>query len=264
MIVDVGSGNGGPGPYAFNLLNKPILHGWKRNPPGAYFLPSAAPPATLTVPVREISWAFSLTALDSNGRSLVLVDDGGANATGHANVGNLYEITDVIPTNPSRGTINYLTGVCTATFSANVPTTSKIKCHFYPYVASRPQYVNFFQNQFFIYPIPDQAYTISFEAFKYPTAFLKVASPEVSPATISQTPEMKDLWQLLAYGAADKIFADSGDFENLGKYRQLLEEQLRLIQRRTLVQYSAERVSTIYSDQTNFPQYPFNNLLTGF
>ncbi len=126
-----------------------------------------------------------------------------------------------------------------------------------PYVASRPQSVVFYQDQMLLYPIPDQAYTVSFEAYKYPTAFLNDAAGV-------RTPQVNEWWQLLAYGAADKIFADNGDFENLQKFRPLLDEQMLLCTRRTIVQQTSERTATIYTEQTQFPQYPFGNLFSGF
>lgn len=77
-------------------------------------------------------------------------------------------------------------------------------------------------------------------------------------------PQVAEWWQLLAYGAADKIFADAGDFEMMNKFRPLLQEQMNLVLRRSIVQPTSERVATIYTEQTQFPQYPFGNLFTGF
>jgi hypothetical protein len=115
--------------------------------------------------------------------------------------------------------------------------------------------VVFFQDQFILYPVPDQAYTVSFETYKYPTALASALNP---------SPQLQEWWQLLAYGAADKIFADNADFENLEKFRPLLQEQMNLCLRRTIVQQTSERVSTIYTEQSAFPQYPFGNLFSGF
>jgi hypothetical protein len=113
--------------------------------------------------------------------------------------------------------------------------------------------VCFFQDQLILYPIPDQAYTVSIEAFRYPTAL----------AAAGNSPQLNEWWQLLAYGAADKIFADNGDIESLQKFRPLLEEQMKLVQRRSIVQYASERVSTIYSEQTGLFQYPFSGYFGG-
>jgi len=56
----------------------------------------------------------------------------------------------------------------------------------------------------------------------------------------------------------------NADFENLQKFRPLLDEQMNLCLRRTLVQQTSERVATIYTEQAGPPQYPFGNLFSGF
>ena len=43
---------------------------------------------------------------------------------------------------------------------------------------------------------------------------------------------------------ADKFFADNADFENMQKFRPLLEEQMTLIERRSIVQQTSERTAT--------------------
>ena len=261
-IQQVGTGptGGSAGPYTFNLINTPVMPGFKSNPSGAYFLPTAT---TLTYPASSLNWNVIISGKDANGKSVVLVDDGGASATGHTNIGNLYDLSDVnTDAASSRGTINYLTGAITCTFASAIAAGSVINAQYIPYVASRPQSAVFYQDQLILYPVPDQAYTVSLEAYKYPTAFLQVTG--VAPATTNQEPQLREMWQLLAYGAADKIFADNGDIESMMKYRPLLEEQLKLLQRRTIVQYTSERVSTIYTEQAGVPQYPFGNLFSGF
>ena len=135
-----------------------------------------------------------------------------------------------------------------------IPTGNAINVQYIPYVASRPQSVVFFQDQILVYPIPDQAYTVSFESYKYPTVL----------ASSTDDPQLQEWWQMLAYGAADKIFADNADFENLNKFRPLLQEQMRLCQRRTIVQYTSERTATIYTEQSGGMQFPFGNLFGGF
>ena len=258
----IGTGNGTPGPYNFTLTNTPIMPGYKRNPPGAYTFTA---PGASGQPASYLNWNVVISALDGNGTSITLVDNGGSDTDPahipgiHLNTGNLYLPTDpVTDIATSKGTINYINGqVAVTSFATNIPIGNPINVQYVPYVASRPQCALFYQDQIMLYPVPDQAYTVSLEAFKYPTAFL-------SGGAGTQSPQLNELWQLLAYGAADKIFADNGDLENLNKFRPLLEEQLKLVQRRTIVQYTSERVSTIYTEQAGIPQYPFGNLFSGF
>lgn len=254
--------SGTTGPYTGQfLINTPILPGFYPNPPGAY--PDLTV-ATNYIQARFLNWNVLVSALGAPNAtsgispSYSLVDDG---------QGNLFAPTD-LTTNPAdaRGSINYITGainitnfVDSAGGAVTIPAGNAINAQYVPYVASRPQSVVFFQDQFIVYPIPDQAYTISFEAYKYPTAFLSTDNPN------TVTPQLNEWWQLLAYGAADKIFADNGDFENLQKFRPLLQEQMNLCLRRTIVQQTSERVSTIYTEQSQFPQQGgFGNLFSGF
>ena len=205
-----------------------------------------------------------ISGLDANGKSQTLVDDGGCLATGHSNIGQLFNVNDVstdIAT--TKGTIDYITGqvaINAAGFGTPIAPGAAINAQYTPYVASRPRSFCFFQDQLIAYPIPDQAYIVSFEAYKYPTEFLSVP---VGAIIDSQTPQLREMWQLLSYLAADKIFTDCGDVESMSKYRPILDEQMKLVQRRTIVQQTQERVATIYSDASG-NQFPWGNMFGGF
>jgi len=240
----VAVGNGTPGPYTGILTTTYIMQGYKRNPPGAYS-------GSTTVLPRDIIWGILFSGKGVAGTngiapSINLIDDG---------QGNLFDPAD-LNCNPAaaRGTINYITGAFTLTnFASNIDNLQPINAQYVAYRPSRPQSVIYFNNQFMLYPVPDQAYMVSFEAFKYPTSLVNVGD----------TPQLMEWWQLLAYGAADKIFADNADFENMAKFRPLLDEQMRLVQRRTITQYSSERTASIYTEQTQFAQFPFGNMFGG-
>lgn len=246
----IATGTNAVGPYTATLTNLPIMPGFKPNPPGAY-----SDSTVNDIAASNLNWNVLISAVGAPDPtsgitpSISLIDDG---------QGNLFAPTDT-STDPAsrRGTINYITGaVSITTFAAAIPTDNAINAQYIPYVASRPQSAIFFQDQIIVYPVPDQAYTVSFEAYKYPTEFLSTDS--------TKTPQLAEWWQLLAYGAADKIFADNADFENMMKFRPLLDEQMNLVLRRTIVQQTSERVSTIYTEQSQFPQFPFGNLFSGF
>ena len=238
--------------FTGTLTQTPIIPGFKPNPPGAYADPSIT--ANQIAP-SKIQWNVLISAEGTPDatsgitKTYTLIDDG---------KGNLFAPDD--PTsNPinNRGTVNYITGaVNVMAFPITIPSGNAINAQYVPYVASRPQSVVFYQDQFILYPVPDQAYTVSFEVYQYPTAFL------YSQTILS--PQLNEWWQMLAYGAADKIFADSADFENMQRFRPLLEEQMKLSLRRTIVQQTSERTATIYTDQAAFPSYPFGNIFSGF
>jgi len=271
-------GNGTAGPYSFFLYDLPIIPGWKPNSTyGGAYTPSVAyapgVPST-DIPASVINYNVLISGQDANGTSFNLIDDGGSSTilvgtyptSVHSNVGLLFDPNDqsTLPAN-ARGNINYITGevnIFAVGFNGNIAIGNPINVQSIPYVANRPRSVCFFQDQILVYPCPDSAYTVSFEAFQYPTAFLSTASPPVG-ADPASYPQLKELWQLLAYGAADKIFSDAGDLDNMTKYRPLLEEQLKLCQRRTIVQYTSDRVATIYSD-VGGNQFPWGNQFSGF
>lgn len=257
LQAQIATGDGGAD-YTGTLTQTPIMPGFKPKPPGAYVTAGA----TNDIAARYLNWNVLITAEGTaNATSGIapwysLIDDG---------LGNLFAPTQTTVQSGSRcGTINYITGAVSITnfldannVAVNIPSGNPINAQYVPYVASRPQSVVFFQDQFILYPVPDQAYTVSFEAYKLPAAFLNDSSG-------TTTPQVQEWWQLLAYGAADKILTDFGDLETAAKYRPLLDEQMNLVQRRTIVQQTSERSATIYTEQAGPPQYPFGNLFSGF
>jgi hypothetical protein len=137
------------------------------------------------------------------------------------------------------GTVDYLTGAASVTFATSLSSGTVINGHAVYYQPARPWSLLYFNNELTLRPVPDQAYTVTITAYRKPTAALVDAD---------QSPELEQWWELLAYGAALKIFADFGQFEELAKYTNLFENQMTLVQRRTLVQLATQRVPTRYSD----------------
>ena len=240
--------NGSGGTYTTQFLtNNPIIQGFKPNPPGAY-----SNSVVTDIPAKFIIWNVIVygegtpNATSGVTPTYTLVDDG---------QGNLFDPSDT-STNPtlSRGTINYITGALNINargFIGPIPAGNPINVQYTPYVASRPQSVMFYQDQIYMYPIPDQAYTVSFEAYKYPTALINN----------SDNPQLQEWWQCLAMGASLKIFEDNADLDSIAKFRPILDEYLRKILRRSIVQQTSERAATIYEEQNDsMGQFPFGNL----
>lgn len=244
--------NGSGGTYTGQFLtNFPIIQGFKPNPPGAFSNSLAT-----DIAAKFLNWNVIISAsgapdpISGVAFQFTLVDDG---------QGNLFAPTDAstVPAN-TRGSINYITGAISINalgFTGNIPVGNPINVQYTPYVASRPQSVMFFQDQIYVYPIPDQAYTVSFEAYKYPTALINS----------TDNPQLLEWWQMLSLGASLKIFEDNADFENYQKYRPIFDEYMRLSLRRTIVQQTSERTSTIYDEQfSGLSQFPFGNLFGNF
>lgn len=188
------------------------------------------------------------------------------------------------------GTIDYLTGAVTITY-ANAPangTTSS--CHYHPYVASRPRDILFWQQQLFIRPIPNDTYSVKVMAYMLPTTVISAATNAtqrpsifVDPATTptsaptsttvqiqgfsgnsnslpTDLPQFNEFWQLLAYGASLKIFAEDGEHEEYANYMPYYEKAKLLVQRKTLKQLANQRIPTPYADNNiggaSWPIFP--------
>lgn len=187
------------------------------------------------------------SSIDSNGNGLALIDVPVQNtATGNTTVnGNLYvpgtepalPPTVVDPTN----TINYVTGAFTITFPVAPGPSVQIFSQTVPSITNIPQSMLFYENTFTLRPVPDQPYRINFEVDVRPVALLDA----------SQSPQLEEWWQYIAYGAAKKIFEDKMDMESVANIMPEFKTQERLCLRRTLVQYANERNPTIYSEQAS-------------
>lgn len=146
-------------------------------------------------------------------------------------------IPDEPQTIPSPyGSVNYQTGAFSLNFPAAPASGAPINSQFFAYQANRPIVMLFYDGVFSMRPVPDQVYKITLNAFVRPTELL----------TSGQEPKLNEWWTFIAFGAARKVFEDRLDLESIGQLQPLFDEQMALIQRRTLVQNSTQRVATIY------------------
>lgn len=163
------------------------------------------------------------------------------------------------------GNINYLTGDVLL-LPAQVYTAGKAwSAHYRPYVASRPRDFLFYQQQIIMRPVPDSQYLIKVMSYQLPTTVISSATnsasfPAITPQGTLQgfnngtvnsgptnLPQFNEWWQLIAYGAALKIFIEDGEHEEFARYKGYFEEQKLLAQRKTLKQLADQRVTTAYS-----------------
>lgn len=187
-------------------------------------------------------------SLDSSSNGLSMVDVPVVDPlTGNPTInGNLYAPNN-LPSSPptvitATNTINYVTGVFTVTFSAAPGANVIVNSQTVPQVVSKPQMLLAFDSAFWVRPIPDQPYKIEIEVLSRPTELLNS----------SDSPELKEWWQYIAYGAAKKIFEDRSALEDVLQIMPEFKMQERLILRRTLKQRSKERTATLYTQQTDF------------
>jgi hypothetical protein len=177
---------------------------------------------------------------------LLSVFDGSTWLTAHDDgLGNL--VGDIVV-----GTINYITGAISVTWNNPIPLGNIINIKFYPYQASRPLSILFYNDIFTLRPVPDAVYKVSLQAFIKPTEMI-----DLTIGSLEQ-PHLQEWAQLLAYGASVKIFVDNMDLDSYAKIIPLLNEQLALIERRTMMQIKTQRANTIYTNE-NSPAYGLVN-----
>ena len=213
--VTAATGDGTTGPYTTSLAGTPILRSYGNNEE------------------REVI----VSALDGSSNVMTLYD-----IPTSATSGTFAAIGTTTPIVGSS--INYLTGAITLVFPSAVLSGANINVQFTPYQASRPQTAWFFQNQFTLFPVPDDSYEIVFNAIIRPTSFL--ATPPSTPSLTSE-PIIQEWWELLAMGAARIILQERLDIGNLQVLNQFYQEQLDNVERRTLTQLMNQSVSTLFN-----------------
>ena len=176
----------------------------------------------------------TFTSLDVNGLGLYLVDDGADGPTGTLD-------------GDGSGTINYETGAFTLLWSTAPETSEPIYSNTVPYTAARPDTVLYFDSNFIVRPVPDKVYPIQIEVDMRPS--------EILASNVS--PDLEQWWQYIAYGASKKVLEDRTDPESVAEIMPEFKNQEKLVLRRTIINQSKERSSTIYVDALN-PGYGSN------
>jgi hypothetical protein len=182
----------------------------------------------------------TFTSIDVNNNAIVLIDSPIIDPTTGYPTQNANLI---IPNFPSivYGSLNYVTGVYQIILIDPPAAGQQIYCQAIPYVPARPQAILYFDDYFLVRPVPDMPYRIELEAYVRPTELLST----------SQSPDLANWWQYIAYGAAKKVFEDRLDQDSIMLILPEFKHQERLVNRKTIIQMSNERVSTIYSEQGN-------------
>lgn len=173
------------------------------------------------IPVLTNKVLFS--SVDLNGDPLTVYDDGVGTFDGDG-----------------AGTIDYVTGAYSITFTTAPGSSENIYAQTVPYKASRPTAMLYFDNKFTMRPVPDKAYAVNLEVYKRPTELLNS----------SDSPELEQWWQYIAYGSAKKVFEDRTDMDSVALIMPEFNKQEILVLRRTIVQQTKERVATIYTEQS--------------
>lgn len=120
-------------------------------------------------------------------------------------------------------TLNYYTGNFTGTFATAPNNGQIIHLNYVQFQPGRPQSILMYNNQFQLYPPPDQVYIIKMRAYSV-----------VSELTSSiDTPELNEWGPMIAYGTSRDIFSDFGEIDAYGETTLLYKEQKNYVLTRT-------------------------------
>ena len=187
---------------------------------------------TLQHPIIQNS--VSIVSKDALNNAIIVVDEPVDNTFG--------DLVDPNNTATTYGNINYITGEVITTLPGTPAAQANIQAQYLPYVASLPTMILYYNNQFVLRPVPDRPYKVTMDAYIKPIAFLSQDN-----GTSPTNPVLNQWWQMLAYGAAKKVFEDRGDYEGVQQIMPELQHQEDLVLRRTLVQRSTRQAATIWN-----------------
>jgi Ubiquitin-activating enzyme E1 FCCH domain len=167
------------------------------------------------------------------------------------------QYASVTPNQAGNATINYQTGAIVGlTFAEGIPEGTPIQIQYNPKQLQIPLAIMFWQNQFTLCPTPDQGYTVELTCYRQPIQAILAAD-------MAGNPELSEWWEILAVGAAKKIFEERLDSDGVVFIDKMLKERYDVIETRTYAQIGQERISTIYTDQLT-ENYGSNGQMSSF
>lgn len=119
--------------------------------------------------------------------------------------------------------LNYSTGVINVTFNTAPPNGQNIYLNYVVFAAARPQAILMYNNQFQVWPVPDQAYIIKMGAYSVVNELIEA----------TDTPQLNEWGPCIAYGSARDILADYGEIDGYAEITQLYKEQVAYVLKRT-------------------------------
>jgi hypothetical protein len=233
-------GDGTAGAYGFTTQNYPILASINNNPitdtqlSNTQIFPAGYPPTFREPNISRIQ--NILISANTATSSLHVTDDGAGNLIGDCLAG---------------GTVDYQTGnIANLTFTQIVPQGNNINIQYLQAVQGQPYVMLFFQDQFVVRPVPDQAYTIEVTAYRRPSQALLGTTSATSP-NLSGRPEQYDWWELIAFGVAKKLYQDRLDDMGVMQMQKYYDEKLSDCNTRSYAQLGSRKMQTLYRDETS-------------
>ena len=242
-------GDGTSGPFSGNTIAFPFI-------PSVNNDPGPQSDRNLYFPqgrVQNILITANVIGNNGVGQTQNVTDDGQGNLiqifqtsnNGNQEYGWTYyrQYASSTPTVPGGATINYQTGEITGlVFAEAIPEGTPIQIQYNPKQFSIPLAIMFCQNQFTLCPTPDKGYTVELTCYRQPIQALLAAD-------MTGNPELSEWWEILAVGAAKKIFEERLDSDGVMFIDKMLKERYDIIETRTYAQIGQERISTLFTDQ---------------
>ena len=233
-------GDGTTGPYSGTTQASPLIKSINNNPitdtqlSNTSVFPAGYPPTFAESNISRIQ--NILISANTATSSLHVTDDGAGNLIGDCIAG---------------GTIDYQTGAIAAlTFTSIVPSGNDINIQYTQAVLGQPLNMLFFQEQFVLRPVPDQAYTIEVTAYREPSKALLGTTSSTTP-NLNGRPEQFDWWELIAFGVAKKLYQDRLDMDGVQMMEAFLQEKISEARTRTYGQLGKRQAITMFRDETN-------------
>jgi hypothetical protein len=263
QFTNFASGDGTPGPYSGFTTAAPMIPS-VNNDPGPPFNRNLFFPQSR---VQNILITANVIGTNGIGQTQNVTDDGQGNLiqisqtsnNGNQEYGWTYfrQYASSTPDTPGNATINYQSGEITGLmFSQGIPEGNPIQIQYNPKQFSIPLAIMFFQNQFTLVPTPNAGYTIELTCYRQPIQALIAAD-------MTGNPELSEWWEILAVGAAKKIFEERLDSDGGMFIDKMLQERYDIIETRTYAQIGQERIATIYTDQLT-ENYGNNGQMSSF
>lgn len=232
-IVTLTNSNGSAGPYNGVLSSVPMIPSYANDPTNLNY------PAGRSVNIL-------ITANVSYGVTMNVTDDGNGNLIGNC-------LSDALATPPTNGTIDYGTGtISNLYFSSDgiTPTAitagNGITVQYTQATPAQPLGILFFQNNLTLRPVPDQGYTVELVTYRQPVQALQATPAE------GGTAELNEWWELIAVGAAKKIYEDRLDMDGVALMDKMLQERYDIAYTRTYAQLGSQRIQTLFADQLQY------------
>lgn len=232
-------GDGTAGVYTFTVQNAPILASVNNNPmtdtqlSSTQVFPVGYPPTFTESTISRIQ--NILISANTATSTLHVTDDGAGNLIG-----------DCLP----GGTINYFKGVIAGlTFNQAVPAGNNVTMQYLQSVQGKPFVMLFFQDQFVVRPVPDQAYTIEVTAYRRPSQAL-LGTTSLTAPNLNGRPEQYDWWELIVFGVAKKLYQDRLDDAGVQLMQKYYDEKLSEANTRSYAQLGSRKMATIFRDET--------------